>query len=188
MTFKMPTVDFLFPLGLLAALGLAFTAFGPAPAQAQRSKAKQAAGRPKLVATHGAWGAYVTAGSAKTCYALAKPAKREPRQLKRDPGYMFITTQPRQRIRSEISIIMGYDVKSGSNPEIRVGSQKFDLVAKGGNLWIKNAAEEGSLIAAMRKGSTMTVHVTSRRGNKTVDSYSLSGVTQALARVAKECK
>lgn len=186
MMLKMRTNSFLSCLGLLAGIGLVCTGFVPS-AEAQ-SRSKRASSKPKLVSTHGAWGAYVAAGSSKTCYALAKPNKREPRNLKRDPGFMFITTQPRQRVRNEISIIMGFDAKAGSSPELRIGNQKFDLVAKGSNLWIKNAAEEGSLIAAMRKGATMTVHVTSGRGNQTVDTYSLSGVTQALARVAQECK
>lgn len=190
MTCTLRIPSFLLPLALVTGLALPIGAVGVEPAAAQpRSKGKAAASaKPRLVATFGSWGAYVAAGASKTCYALAKPSKREPRNLKRDPGYIFISTRPRQRVRNEISVIMGYDAKPGSDPEIHLGSVKFDLVAKGSNLWIKNAAEEGPLLAAMRKGSTLSVHVTSMRGNKTVDTYSLSGVTQALARVASECK
>ena len=190
MIFKLRNKSFLLPLAMVGAATLTMAVLSVEPAAAQsRSKGKAAASsKPKLVATFGSWGAYVAAGASKTCYALAKPSKREPRNLNRDAGYIFISTRPRQRVRNEISIIMGYDSKPGTDPEIRIGTAKFDLVAKGSNLWIKNAAEEGPMLAAMRKGSTLAVHVTSMRGNKTVDTYSLSGVTQALARVASECK
>lgn len=142
----------------------------------------------KLVQTFGAWSTYVATSPTKTCYAGSRPRKREPARLKRDPGYFLVSTRPRQGIRNEVAIIAGFTAKAGSEPEVRIGNAKFDMIANGPNLWIKNAAEEGRLLAAMRKGSTMTVHITSGRGNKTVDTYSLSGITQALARAQKECR
>jgi hypothetical protein len=40
----------------------------------------------------------------------------------------------------------------------------------------------------MRKGKDLTMKSTSVRGNATTDRYSLSGIAQALDRVAQECK
>jgi hypothetical protein len=54
--------------------------------------------------------------------------------------------------------------------------------------WIKNVAEESRLVEAMRKGADMTVRGVSSRGTKTIDQYSLKGLTQALERVTAECK
>jgi hypothetical protein len=77
-----------------------------------------------------------------------------------------------------------------SNGEVirEIGNVSFELVAKGPNLWIKNAAEEARALDAMRKGARIVVKAMSLRGNLTTDSYSLSGLTQALERVQKECQ
>jgi hypothetical protein len=39
----------------------------------------------------------------------------------------------------------------------------------------------------MKTGSTMKLEGTSVRGTKTTDNYSLSGLSDALDRAAKEC-
>lgn len=159
-----------------------------------------AAGKPLLVATYGDWGAYAAkAGPSKTCYALAQPKDRAPANLKRDPAFIFIADRPAENVRNEISIIVGFDVK-GSDPapgaaaaaasdaSVEVGATKFALIAKGSNLWLKNAAEEGPMIAAMRKNSKLTVQAASLKGNVTTDDYSLLGLAQALDRAQKECQ
>ena len=142
----------------------------------------------KLVQTFRNWSTYQASSPTKTCYAAAQPVKREPARLKRDPGYFLISTRPKQGVRNEVAIIAGFTAKKGTEPEVHIGSAKFSLVANGANLWIKNAAEERPLLNAMRKGATMTVHITSLRGNRTVDSYSLSGLSQALDLAAKTCR
>jgi invasion protein IalB len=58
---------------------------------------------------------------------------------------------------------------------------------KGANLWVKNAAKEGQLIEEMRKGVKLVVKAASKKGNATTDSYSLTGFSQALDRVQKDC-
>jgi hypothetical protein len=40
----------------------------------------------------------------------------------------------------------------------------------------------------MRKGAEMTVRGVSGRGTKTIDQYSLKGLSQALDRATQECK
>lgn len=156
--------------------------------KASSSKSRSSGAGGKLLQTFRDWNTYLATSPTKTCYAAAQPKKREPTRLKRDPGYFLISTRPAQRVRNEVAIIAGFKAKAGSEPEVRIGSARFALVSNGPNLWIKNAAEERPLLNAMRKGSTMTVHITSGRGNKTVDTYSLSGITQALARAQKACQ
>lgn len=171
-----------------AAVGMALAIGSAAFITAADAQSRSKSNRPRLVATNGDWGAYVASGRSKICYALSQPKRRLPARLKRDPGYIFVSTRPRERVRNEISIIMGFAVKPGSEPYATIGSEKFELVAKGDKLWIRNAARNRPMLTAMRKGAKMSVHVTSRRGNKTVDEYSLSGITQTLARVGKECR
>jgi hypothetical protein len=77
--------------------------------------------------------------------------------------------------------------KAPPAPVALVGEESFDLLPKGANLWVKNAARESALIAEMKKGETLDVKASSTKGNATTDSYSLTGFSQAMDRMAKEC-
>jgi invasion protein IalB len=147
------------------------------------------AGKPALVATFGDWGVYAAAaGKSKTCYALGQPKDRLPKTLKRDPAYVFISSRPGEGVRNEVSIIMGFDVKPSDDLKAEVGPQSFAMVAKGANLWVKNAAEESQMVDTLKKGSRLVVKAASLRGNVSTDSYSLAGLAQAIDRLSKECQ
>ena len=77
--------------------------------------------------------------------------------------------------------------KSIASPVAAIDEATFDLLPKGANLWVKNAARESELIAEMRKGSTLEIRAASVKGNASTDSYSLSGFSQAMDRLQKEC-
>ena len=62
------------------------------------------------------------------------------------------------------------------------------MYTQGDGLWIKNAAEEEKLVEAMRKGADMTVKAVSSRGTQTTDVFSLKGLSQALDRMAQDCR
>ena len=74
-----------------------------------------------------------------------------------------------------------------SPPVATVGEESFDLLPKGANLWVKNAARESALIAEMKRGVTLEVKAASTKGSATTDSYSLDGFSQAMDRLDKEC-
>jgi len=148
----------------------------------------QGGGNPALVAQHGDWGVYVNKGGAKVCFALSQPKERLPATLSRDPGYIFISTRPGDNVRNEFSVIVGFPMKDDADPSIQVGNDTFALYARQNGAWIRNVAEENRLIDAMRKGRDLTMKSTSGRGNVTTDRYSLSGIVQALDRVAQECR
>ena len=82
------------------------------------------------------------------------------------------------------------DAKSKSSaptPVASVEDETFELLPKGGNLWVKNAARESLLIAAMRKGAKLVIKAASLRGHQSTDTYSLTGFAQALDQLQKEC-
>jgi len=72
-------------------------------------------------------------------------------------------------------------------PVAAVGDSTFDLLPKGADLWVKNAAREGALIAEMKKGTSLEIKAASLKGNESTDSYSLAGFSQAMERLQKEC-
>jgi hypothetical protein len=145
-------------------------------------------GKSTQVGSFGDWGAFTAQGKGKMCYALAKPKERAPASLKRDDAYIFISNRPSENVRNEVSIIMGFPMKDNSQPKADVGGASFDLVPKGSNAWLKNPAEEGQFIEAMKKrGAKLVVRAASAKGNASTDSYSLAGVGEALARIQKDC-
>lgn len=77
--------------------------------------------------------------------------------------------------------------KAIAAPLAVVGEENFDLLPKGGNLWVKNAARESALILEMKKGAALEIRAASVKGNQSTDSYSLAGFSQAMERLQKEC-
>ena len=149
----------------------------------------KAKGKPVPVETYGDWSTFVgQTGKAKTCYALSQPRDRLPAGLKRDPAFLFISTRPAENVKNEVSFIMGFGVKEGAVTSAEIGDESFELVGKGVNGWVKNPAEEPKFVATLRKGSKLVVKMPSAKGNVTTDTYSLSGLSQALDRAAKECQ
>ncbi|HWK01785.1 MAG TPA: invasion associated locus B family protein [Xanthobacteraceae bacterium] len=159
----------------------------PKAAAKEAPKAKAAPGGAQLVSQYGEWGVYVANPKGKICYVLAEPKDRKPK-LKRDPGYIFITTRPAENVQNELSVVAGFTLKDGADATLSVGGMDFPLYTKGDSAWLKNAAEEAKLIEALRKQRDLNVKTTSSRGNVTTDHYSLSGISQALDRAAQECK
>ena len=168
---------------LLAAIAFA----APALAQGKKNPAEQAV----LLGQFGDWGAYkASPGGKKVCFALSKPTATvtEPANKKRDPSYAFVSTRPSEKVKNEISVIVGYPQKSGHDASAAIGSANYVLYTQNDGAWVKNAAEEPKMVEAMRKGHDLIVKSESSSGTKTTDTYSLKGISEALDKVAEECK
>jgi hypothetical protein len=171
----------------------------PAPAPAAKPTAKPAepaaaaagSAEPTLIGQYGTWGAYTaTPNGRKVCFALAKPSssKTNPPNRPRDPAYAFVSTRPAEKVVNEVSIMIGYALKPGSESSLEVGGASYAMYTQGDGLWIKNAAEEEQMVAAMRKSAEVTVKGISAKGTETTDVFSLKGLAQALDRLAQDCK
>jgi invasion protein IalB len=145
-------------------------------------------GKPVLLDTFHDWGAYKAQGKEKTCYALASPKERAPSTLKRDQAYVFISSRPSENVRNEVSIIMGFPLKDNGETKAEIGSASYELIGKGTNAWIKNAAKEPQLVEDLKRGAKLTIKAASNKGGQSTDTYSLAGLSQALERVQKECQ
>jgi uncharacterized caspase-like protein len=143
-----------------------------------------------LLGRYGDWGAYTAArGGKKVCFVLAKPktAKTEPAGRKRDPAYMFVTTDPAMNSKDEVSVRIGYRFRTTSEATVEVGGDRFAMYTQDDGAWTKNLGEERRMVDAMRKGGDLTV-TGSSDGFKSTDQYSLKGLAQALDRIGLECK
>jgi len=163
------------------------------PAAKPDAAATAAAGgaEPTLIGQFGTWGAYTAIPSGKkVCFALAKPSssKTNPPNRPRDPAYAFVSTRPAEKVTNEVSIMIGYALKPGSESSLEVGGASYAMYTQGDGLWIKNAAEEERMVDAMRKSADVTVKGVSAKGTETVDTFSLKGPSQALDRLAQDCR
>src|SRR5579864_2755312 len=172
------------------------------PAQQAQKKpakpAKPAAKKPSdpteqavLLGQFGDWGAYkASPGGKLVCFALAKPASAatEPANKKRDPSYAFVSTRPAEKVKNEVSMIVGYPQKPGVDATATIGTASYVMYTQNDGTWVKNAAEEAQMVGAMRKGAGLVIKSVSARGTKSTDTYSLKGLDQALDKVAEECK
>ena len=156
---------------------------------------KKAAANPTdqavLLGQFGDWGAYrASPGGKKICFALSKPttANSEPAGRNRDASYAFVSTRPSEKVKNEISVIVGYPQKPGHDATATIGSATYAMYTQNDGAWVKNAAEESQMVDTMRKGADLVVKSESGRGTKTTDTYSLKGIAQALDRVAEECR
>ena len=190
----------------LAASGLVYGFSIPAQVQSAMSKsaAKPAAAKPAaaaaavaggaeptLIGQFGTWGAYTaTPNGKKLCFALAKPSssKTNPPNRPRDPAYAFISTRPAEKVTNEVSIMIGYALKPGSESTLEVGGATYAMYTQGDGLWIKNAAEEERMVEAMRKAADVVVKGVSAKGTETTDTFSMKGLSQALDRLAQDCR
>lgn len=171
----------------------AVTAVAGAAMAAPKSKpgASEDGAQPKLLGQYGEWHAYTAAPEGgKVCFALGKPksSTTNPAGRKRDPAYIFISTRPAEKVRNEISIIIGYQFRQDSEATAEIDKTRFSMYTQRDGAWVKNVSEEARLVEAMRKGSELTVKGVSSRNTQSTDVYSLKGITQAIDRAEQECK
>jgi hypothetical protein len=165
----------------------------PAPEKPETRPAAAVAGgaEPTLIGQFGTWGAYTaTPNGKKVCFALAKPSssKTNPANRPRDPAYAFVSTRPTEKVTNEVSVMIGYTLKPGSESTLEVGGGSYAMYTQGDGLWIKNAAEEERMVDAMRKAPDATVKGVSAKGTETTDTFSLKGLAQALDKLAQDCR
>jgi hypothetical protein len=165
----------------------------PAVAKPEAKPAAAVAGgaEPTLIGQFGTWGAYTaTPNGKKVCFALAKPSssKTNPPNRPRDPAYAFVSTRPAEKVSNEVSVMIGYAIKPGSESTLEVGGASYAMYTQGDGLWIKNAAEEERMVEAMRKAADATIKGVSSKGTETTDTFSLKGLAQALDRLAQDCR
>ena len=161
------------------------------PAAPAAAPAAAGSAEPTLIGQFGTWGAYTAnPNGKKVCFALAKPSssKTVPAGRPRDPAYAFISTRPAEKVVNEVSIMIGYQLKPGSESALEVGGARYAMYTQGDGLWIKNAAEEERMVEALRKAADVTVKGTSAKGTETTDTFSLKGLAQALDKLAQDCR
>ncbi|MGO4388285.1 hypothetical protein AB4Y85_12165 [Microvirga sp. 2YAF29] len=169
------------PAAAAAAAGGAATAARPA-------QAATGPGGASLVTSYGDWGVYTAqTGRSKICYALSQPQDRLPKNLNRDPAYLFVSFRPAENVKNEVALVLGFTAKENAPAEAAIGNTSYALITKAASAWLKNPAEEGQAISTMARSGTMVIKSQSLRGSSLTDRYSLNGFSKALDHARREC-
>lgn len=121
------------------------------------------------------------------CFAATLPRTKEPPGANRGKTLLYISAWPKDGIKSEVSVKLGYKIKPGSEIIVVVGDDTFKLFPNDERAFVADATEELKLLEAMKKGTKLVVKATSARGTATTDTYSLVGLGQALQALAQRC-
>lgn len=134
------------------------------------------------------WEAYAgTEGKAKVCYAVTQPTKKEGQVAKRGEVYLFVTHRPADKQRDVVNVKAGYKYKVGSTVNAAIGNQNFGMYVNDDTAWNRTSDDDKSMVQAMIKGATITIHGTPTAGVGTTDTYSLKGFTAAYQAIGKAC-
>ena len=127
-------------------------------------------------------------GNDRLCFITSRPKKMRPKKVIRGDVMFYVSTWPGQGVYNEVSVKMGYHLAPDSTPEVKIDKKSFKMSINKDRGYINSAEQERAFVAAMRRGTTMSVYGLSKRGTKTTDTYSLSGVTKALNTLSQMCK
>jgi hypothetical protein len=140
-----------------------------------------------LLGQYSDWAAYSyiekPAGT-KACFAVTKP---KPPSQESDARCVKVYNVPAENAVNEVQVI-GYPFRADSDAIAQIGSATFALHTQDDFAVIKDPATEPAMIAAMRKGFSLTIRGISDRGAQISDQYSLYGFTSALDRINQECR
>ena len=134
------------------------------------------------------WAAYAAENDGgKTCYTLSTPKDTAPKNVNRDPVYFFVTFRPKDKIRNQVSVIIGYPFKEGTTVNLTIGAASFELFVDGEWAWPASEGEDVKILTAMKRGASAVVTGLSSRDTTTEDTFSLLGFTAALEEAERRC-
>ncbi len=162
----------------LFALALVFSA--PALAQAQTD--------PQFRGEYTDWRVFTReTEQGRVCYALSRPTDSAPRNHEHGNVYFLVSSWQSGIVEEQPSLLVGYELRPSSPPEIRIGSSSYDMFVDGQESFLDDLDDEARAIRSMERGSVMRVTGTTSEGVATAYEFSLRGVTAAIQRVGALC-
>jgi invasion protein IalB len=138
---------------------------------------------------YGDWTLHLNEGkSYKICFITAEPSEKGNTGGPRVASLFYISAWPKDGVKAEVSVKLGFPVKTGSDVKVSVDKDSFKLFPKDERAFVADATQELKLIEAMKKGTRLKVEAKGERGTTiTTDTYSLSGFSQAIQALAAAC-
>ncbi len=148
-----------------------------------------AANKQDILGFHGHWTAYQHKDNGKpVCYIAAPPVSSTGTLKYREPSFILITHRPGDNTVNVVSHVAGYKYNEKKPVVAAIDGRKYLMIAAKDTAWTPNQDTDDKLTKALKKGSDLVVTGISNRGEKTVDTYDLKGVTKAMNIIDKACK
>lgn len=123
----------------------------------------------------------------KQCYMISTPTASSPKGANRGSIYLTITHVPNLKRKNEVNTVIGYPFKLNSEATVVVGKRRFQMFTSGDGAWLSTPNQDTQVVNVMKKGSSVVIRGTSKRGTRTADTYSLMGFTAAYNTITKAC-
>lgn len=134
------------------------------------------------------WALYTDVASPHLfCFITSAPKSSEPADAAREAPRIYISAWPKDGVKGEFSVRLGFAAKKGAELTAAVGTQTFRLFAADDRAFVQDATAELKLLEAMRKGAKLAISATTASGTSVTDSYSLSGLGQAMGELQSTC-
>ena len=105
-----------------------------------------------------------------------------------------------RKVRNEVQTLVGYPMKPTTDsfthsavidgkvwPMKSIPDDPSTTIIDSEAAWLASTDDEAAFVKAMEGGTTLLVKGTSVKGTQTTDTYSLGGVTAAMAAIDKAC-
>ena len=105
-----------------------------------------------------------------------------------------------RKVRNEVQTLVGYPMKPTSDsffhraevdgkvyPMKSIPDDPATSITDSEAAWLASMDDESGFVTALKAGTKLVVKGTSGRGTETTDTYSLAGVTAAMAAIDKAC-
>jgi len=128
-------------------------------------------------------------GRERVCWVVSEPTSwnASRKNVRRGDIYLAVTFRPGEDIDGEVNYRAGYPFKEESRVQVAVGDRDLEMLSYQEDAWGQDAAADGRLVEAFKKGATAVLRGESARGTRTTDNFSLIGFTAAFARAKEAC-
>ncbi len=134
------------------------------------------------------WSLYTDSKSPhQFCFVTSEPKSSEPADTAREAPRIYVSAWPAEGIKSQISVRLGFPPKKAGEISASVAPASFKLFSADERAFVQDPTQELKLVEAMTKGSKLTVSATTATGAAVTDTYSLTGLGQALQELQKTC-
>ncbi len=146
------------------------------------------------VATMTDWNVFTepATGAATECWGVSKPKETvntrdgAPVSVRRGDILLFVTFRPGKP--GEISFSGGYPFAAGSTVDLDIDGTTYQMLTDAEWAWPASTADDATLLAALKKGTTAVLSARSGKGTQTKDTFSLRGFTAAMEDAGKRCQ
>src|SRR5688572_19110606 len=135
----------------------------------------------RVLLARGHWAALQTTDG-RHCQASARSLRGAPKGAEQARA-AFAFDAGRGR-RGELHVRLSRAARPGSSVMLTIGSQPFQLAARGPDAWSKGPAQEAAIIAAARVATGMRLEARDAGGRRFTDRYLLAGAPSAIDAAA----